>query len=290
MPAVFLGWGHGTVEEEREEKEKCKLVCRRRPAICGLLTLNFLIFGTIAALCFGLTSTVTIPAQYPATLLPSADFSYNFTSSTAQFSIWQYIETRHYTNTSTITGIQDPQYNHYSFVSNMQTGCCYYGYPLVLGVGPGKQKNSQEPQGDNSLQLTSPGCAALIANRVFGILLIPVMLVSSVAVMLALVQMFHRVGSIERGERTFGTEFEHERDRYLFNTAVMVGVTTAVCLPLIVCVVVWAMAPAFKEADGQWDSGVYLFFLTPVYIIVLQWSSVWYCRSVGVELRRKMHC
>ena len=109
-------------------------------------------------LCFGLWEAgVDSPPQYSATLLSNAAFTYNLTTASAQFFLWGYTETRHFTNTSAVTGLPVPNnpYTYYSFTS-CEAGCSYYGYPLVLDVGRGPNTTRASPRATTASSCTRP--------------------------------------------------------------------------------------------------------------------------------------
>ena len=105
------------------------LLCRDwlclRPLVlaCGALFLA----GLVIPIFLLSNASVTIQPQYTATLIDTPDFAYNLTDASAEFTLWQYQETRLYTNTSTRTGEQ--QQLSYGFISSFDSGCSYFATP-----------------------------------------------------------------------------------------------------------------------------------------------------------------
>ena len=252
-------------------------MCRKRPFVVLLIGLCFsLTFATLFFLILGLANaSITIRPQYPATLVSSASFTYNLTSTSqdsAEFSLWQYTEERHFTNTSVATGLQDPgnPWTYYHFVSTFEVGCAYYGYPLVLDVGEGLNF-LREPQGDNSLQLTSPGCAAVRASRAFGVVVIPIQLFTSLLATIATV--IHASASLNQELGVAVTDITSvSKSSLLFQ--VLVGLDVVFVLPLLVCLIVWTQAPEFS--GGQWNVYLYLYLAGIGYTLAVRWSVVGY--------------
>ena len=202
-----------------------------------------------------------------------------------------YTELRHYSNTSTNPATPpDPSnpYTSYRFDSSFETGCSYNGYPLVVGVGRGS-KYSREPQGNNSLQLTAPGCAAMVASRAFTIASVPVLLFAAGFTMWMATQTAELVATLERGGRLYAYDMEDAASGDFGNaTRILVCVVSALYVPLFVCLLVWATAAEFRSAGGQWDGNLYAYVVSVAVVPVVLWSVQLYERRTVAELRRKV--
>ena len=164
-----------------------------------------------------------------------------------------------------VTGTADPLNPHtrYGFTSTFEAGCSYYGYPVVLGVGPGISF-SREPQGSNSLKLSSPGCAAMVASRAFGIAGIVLLVLTAVPSMLYLKAITSHVLRFESGVRV-SYEDEDVKVQLKHGGVMHIIACLAICLfaPLFVCLLVWATAAGFS--GGQWNGNLYGYLALIVY-------------------------
>ena len=234
---------------------------------------------------------VTIQPQYPAALLSSANFTYNLTTASAEFTLWSYTETRHFTNTSVATGLSIPDnpYTYYNFISTFEAGCSYYGYPLVLDVGPSPAYPYRGPQGRNSLKLQSPGCAAMIASRLFGVLSMPLLLCTYVALMVAITRTLAKAAALERGVRaadydendTPAQQRGWTRFKLIFGCA-----ATAVYLALLASLLAWGYASGFHSAGGQWNAYLYLYLASAPFIPALMCVVFLYEWRITAEFAR----
>ena len=264
--------GRGCTAEDRAD---CRLVCRARPLLIILIACTFLVMLNLMCIILALSNaSVTMDPQYPATLLSSPEFTYNLTTASAEFSLWAYTERRDFTNTSVLTGQQDDVYDFYHFISTFETGCSYYGYPLVTDVGQGVNFG-REPQGDNSLELTSPGCSPMIASRAFSIASIPVLMVTQLFTCFLLLGDATVVKDLLKGgSQPSLAETSQKASQFSRAVFVLVGMESALLVPLLICLSLWATASGFS--GGEWNGYVYLFFAIIAYTLAMLWTAMWY--------------
>ena len=217
------------------------------------------------------TCGITTPPLYPATLLPSPAFTYNFTAASAHFSFGPYMETRHYTNTSTLTGLPDPSSSSYSFYSILSR-CAYNGFSLVRGVGPGLQY-SRQPTGD-TVPLPFPGCSIQQAASALVIVALPLCAVSSIlgfvfSTVLATVVENHRAGVQPGWTDHVDAGVVGKYTRGNVGVLVLIGLASVDLLALLACVLAWTRADELR--GGEWNAGLYVFIAGVAYSLVALW-------------------
>ena len=152
----------------------------------------------------------------------------------------------------------------------------------MLDVGLG-DNFSREPQGNNSLELSSPGCAAMIASRALAIPSVLLLLITALFALFLLLATASFVNKGLMGQRA-SSESDDVKQHGQFGRVVLVLVSlvTALLLPLLVSLLVWAKAAGFS--GGQWNAYVYLFFAAIAYFLVVLWSALWYNRRLLAEV------
>ena len=258
---------------------------------CSVAVLALLLYpGAILALLITgyATSAITVPPLYSAAFLPSPSFTYNFTSATARFSLAMgpYRETRHYTNTSTLTGLPDPTSSSYSFHTLLSSPCTYVGYSLIRAVGLGPQY-SRQPTGD-TVQLPVPGCSAQQAVLGPFIVALPLCALSSVLAFtfsrsLATLVEDHRAGVLPGWAAHVDVAAVRKKAQAHVLVLVLIGLASADLLALLASLLAWTRADEFR--GGEWNAGLIIFFTGVAYSLVALWGLVAFIRYQFSQLR-----
>ena len=133
----------------------------------------------------------------------------------------------------------------------------------------------------------------MVANRVVGIVAVILLAASGYGVVWSAMRMVQLVALMERGvdDSLLSVDVDGGEKGAGFSRATigLAGAMTAMGAAVLVCLLAWARAAAFRDAGGQWNGYVYVFLVSIACTPVLQWSALLYVQRIAVEMNCKVY-